>query len=280
MLLILKVSLAIFIAANLFEMGLRLNLQDAMKGLSNFRFVAYTMLWGFVLSPAIAYGITQIISLEYPYEMGLILLGLSPCAPFLPMLLREKGDVGYTAAFMLMASTGTVIFMPLIVPVMVKGLSVSVWEISKPMLTIILIPLVTGMLTLYYSKARAAIIQPTVKKVTILFAITTVGLSVVVFGDGLINMSGYSVVAALVTFFLIITTCTYWLGVGLNHDQKIVLSTGMTTRNLGAAVAPLFSVPDIDERTLILIVLAAPVMIISALVSVRIFERAKKVVGV
>jgi bile acid:Na+ symporter, BASS family len=275
MLQVLKVSLAIFIAANLFEMGLRLNLQDVMKGLNNFRFVAYTLLWGFVLSPAIAYGITLIIPLESPYIMGFILLGMSPCAPFLPMLLRDKGDVGYTAAFMLMASTGTVIFMPLIVPVMVNGLSVSVWEISKPMLTIILIPLVIGMLTLYYSKERAADIQPVVKKITILFAINTLGLSVVVFGEGLLNMSGY-VFAALVTFFLILTTCTYWLGVGLEHEQKIVLSTGMTTRNLGAAVAPLFSVPDIDERTLTLIVLAAPVMIISALVSVRIFERTKK----
>jgi bile acid:Na+ symporter, BASS family len=275
MLQVLKVSLAIFIAANLFEMGLRLNLQDVMKGLNNFRFVAYTLLWGFVLSPAIAYGITLIIPLESPYIMGFILLGMSPCAPFLPMLLRDKGDVGYTAAFMLMASTGTVIFMPLIVPVMVNGLSVSVWEISKPMLTIILIPLVIGMLTLYYSKERAAHIQPVLKKITILFAITTLGLSVVVFGEGLLSMSGY-VFAALVTFFLILTTCTYWLGVGLEHEQKIVLSTGMTTRNLGAAVAPLFSVPDIDERTLTLIVLAAPVMIISALVSVRIFERTRK----
>ncbi len=277
MLLVLKVSLAIFIAANLFDMGLRLNLQAALKGLNNFRFVAYTFLWGFVLSPAIAYGITLIIPLEFPYTMGLILLGMSPCAPFLPMLLRDKGDVGYTAAFMLMASTGTVIFMPLIVPVMVKGLSVSVWEISKPMLTIILIPLIIGMLTLYYSKARAAHIQPIVKKITILFAITTLGLSVFVFGEELLNISGY-VVAALVTFFLILTTCTYWFGVGLEHDQKIVLSTGMTTRNLGAAVAPLFSVPNIDERTLTLIVLAAPVMIISALVSLKIFERTRKTV--
>ncbi len=280
MLLVLKVSLAIFIAANLFEMGLRLNLHYAIKGLNNFRFVAYTFLWGFVLSPAIAYGITLIIPLEYPYAMGLILLGMSPCAPFLPMLLRDKGDVGYTAAFMLMASTGTVIFMPLVVPVMVKGLSVSVWDISKPMLTIIMIPLVSGMMTLYYSKSRAVFIQPMVKKLTIVFAITTVGLSAVVFGEGLLNITGYHVFGALVIFFLTLTTCAYWFGLGLEHDQKIVLSTGTTTRNLGAAVTPLFSVPDIDERTLIILVLAAPVMIVFALVSARIFERANKLAAV
>lgn len=274
--LLLKISLAIFIAGNLFEMGLRLNLHDALKGLSNYKFVVYTLLWGFVLSPALAYGITQIIPLEYPYAIGLILLGMSPCAPFLPMLLREKGDVGYTAAFMLLASTGTVIFMPLIVPVMIKGLSVSVWEISKPLLTIILIPLVIGMLTLYYSKAKAVILQPVVKKVTILFAALTLGLSAVVFAEGLTNISGGYVVAALVTFFFILTTCTYWFGIGLKHDQKIVLSTGMTTRNLGAAVAPLFSVSNIDERTLVMIVLAAPVMIITALVSSRLFSRSVK----
>jgi len=129
---------------------------------------------------------------------------------------------------------------------------------------------------LYYAKVKAVILQPMVKKVTITFAVTTLGLSAVVFGEGLTNISGGYVVAALVTFFFILTTCTYWFGIGLKHDQKIVLSTGMTTRNLGAAVAPLFSVSNIDERTLVMIVLAAPVMILSALVSARFFGSAKK----
>lgn len=272
MMLLLKLSLAIFIAGNLLEMGLRLNVKEAMNGLRNYRFVVYTFLWGFVLSPALAYGITRIIPLEYPYAMGLILLGMSPCAPFLPMFMNKAGgDVGYTAAFMLMAATGTVIFMPIAVPIMLEGLSVSAWTIAKPLLAIILLPLIMGMLILHFSEMRAARIQSVVKKVTIVFTVTTLVLSAVVYGKGLLDVGGSYAVVALIIFFGILGMFTYWLGFGLRHDQKIVLSLGMATRNLGAAVAPLVSVADPDERTIVIIVLSAPVMVIAALLATRFF---------
>lgn len=44
MLFLLKISMMIFIAGNLLEMGLKINLEDALKGLRNIRFVAYTLL--------------------------------------------------------------------------------------------------------------------------------------------------------------------------------------------------------------------------------------------
>lgn len=59
MLFLLKISMMIFIAGNLLEMGLKINLEDALKGLRNIRFVAYTLLWGFVLGPGLAYAITE-----------------------------------------------------------------------------------------------------------------------------------------------------------------------------------------------------------------------------
>ncbi|MCK7490681.1 MAG: hypothetical protein MZW92_02035 [Comamonadaceae bacterium] len=55
------------------------------------------------------------IPLEAPYAMGLILIGLAPCAPFLPMMVdRARGDMGYTASFMLLAAVGMVVTMPLL----------------------------------------------------------------------------------------------------------------------------------------------------------------------
>ena len=41
--------------------------------------------------------------------VGLLLLGMAPCAPFVPALAEKaKGGLGYIAAFMLLASVGTV----------------------------------------------------------------------------------------------------------------------------------------------------------------------------
>ncbi|HUT61884.1 MAG TPA: bile acid:sodium symporter, partial [Phycisphaerae bacterium] len=112
--LLFKISLALFMGASLLEMGLKLNLAEAFRGLRSSRFVAFSLVWSFVLCPALAYGITRVIPLEPPYAIGLILLGMAPCAPFVPRLVEKAGgDLGYTAAFMVLASVGTVFFMPL-----------------------------------------------------------------------------------------------------------------------------------------------------------------------
>jgi len=50
---LLKISLLLFMVGNLLDMGLRLNLQDALGGLRNGRFVVLSGLWGFVLCPAL-----------------------------------------------------------------------------------------------------------------------------------------------------------------------------------------------------------------------------------
>lgn len=275
-LLLLKISLVIFIAGNLFEMGLLMNPRAAINGLRNYRFVFYAVLWAFIAGPSIAVGITYLIPLDPPYVMGLILMGLSPCAPFLPMLVKKAhGDLGYTAAFMLIASIGTVFFMPFAVPLLVKGLTVSPWTIAKPLLITLLIPLISGMAILRHSQPLAQKIIPIVKKVILVFTISTLVFSVLVYGKGLFQIDAINVLAALIILFGTINFLSYFLASGLESNQKIVLSMGVTTRNLGASVAPLLSLPVVDEKTIVIIVLGAPVMIGAALLHARFMHPSK-----
>jgi BASS family bile acid:Na+ symporter len=267
-----KTSLAIFIAGNLLDMGLRLNHQQALRGFKDLRFVGHALFWGFVIGPALAYTITIILPLEYPFGIGLILLGMTPGVPFMPMVVhRVKGDLGYTAAFMLLASLVTIIYMPLVVPLLLKGLSVSAWTIAKPLLTVLFLPLLLGMLIHRFSVARAYKLGEIVKKVTLVFTFCACVLAVAVYGKGVqgINMSW--AIVSLIIFFFILTTFPYWFGFGLGYDQKIILSIGMSTRNLGASLAPLLSVPQIDERAIIMIGLGLPAMLLSAWISSKWF---------
>jgi BASS family bile acid:Na+ symporter len=271
---LLKISLVIFMAGNLLDMGLRLDPKDAVRGMRNVRFVAQTLVWGFVLGPALAYGITKLIPLDAPYAMGLILMGMTPCAPFLPMIVNKaKGDLGYTAAFMLLTAVGTVLFMPFAVPLMVKGLSVSAWTIANPLVVVILLPMAVGMLILRASRRTASGMQPFVKKATGLFTIATGILCVIVYGKGLLGTAGSFAVVSQLIFFAVVTTVPYWLGFGLQHEQKIVISAGMATRNLGAALAPLLALPEIDQRATIMVVLGLPLMVLFGMLAARWFGR-------
>jgi len=205
----LKVSLVLFMVGNLLHMGLRLKLQEAFAGLRNTRFVVQSIVWGFVLCPALAYLLAKIVPLDPAYGMGLILLGMAPCAPFLPpMVERARGDMGSAAAFMILASIVTVVYMPIAVPVMVTGLSTDAWTIAKPLL-----------------------------------------------------------------FFSVATAASYGLSFGLPRSQKSVLALGMSTRNLGAALAPLFAVQALDQRAIVMVALGVPMQRIFSLLAARWFRK-------
>jgi bile acid:Na+ symporter, BASS family len=252
----LKLSLVIFMVGNLLDMGLKINLGEALRDLKNIRFVVFSVLWGFVLLPGLAYAITKIIPMAHPYAMGLVLLGMTPCAPFLPpMVERAKGDMGYTAAFMLLASVVTVAYMPLAVPLLVKGLTASPWTIAKPLVLFLLIPFAVGLTVQRRSTSLAVRMEPLVKKATGIDTILMLLLCVVIYGKKFAALGGSHAIGAQLVFFALATVAPYLLSFGLPRAQRAVVSLGMATRNLGAAFAPLFAVKDVDQRAIVMVAL-------------------------
>ena len=271
--LLFKISLAIFMMGSLLEMGLRLSLPDALRGLRSVRFVAYTLVWSFAICPALAYAITLVVPLEPIYAIGLILLGMAPCAPFVPILVdKAEGDLGFTAAFMLLVSAGTVVCMPFMVPLLAKGLTISAWAIAKPLLLVVLLPMAVGVVIRRNWDALASKMLPFAKKVAGIAGIVWAVFCLIIYGKGMLGVAGSFAVASEFIFFGIICFGTYWLSFGLPHEQKVVVSIGVTTRNLGACLTPLLAAPDVDERATLMIVLALPIMVIVTLLGTKWFS--------
>jgi BASS family bile acid:Na+ symporter len=269
---LLKITVVIFMIGNLLDLGLRLNLKEALRGLRDVRFVTLSVLWAFVLCPALAYALTLVIPLTPPYAMGLILLGLAPCAPLLPMMTEKaRGDLNYAATFILLASAGTVIYMPIMVPVMVKGLTVSAWAVAKPMLVLVLIPLVIGIVIQVRSAATASLIQPFVQKVTGIDTLLMLILVVIIYGKGFLSAVGTYAILAQVIFFTVITAASYALGFGMPSRQKSVVSLGICTRNCGSALAPLFVGQGVDQSAIVMVSLGIPMMFGFAAIAARVF---------
>src|SRR5512144_3257798 len=90
------ITIVIFMVGNLLEVGLRLQVAEALAALRNVRFMVLTLLWCFVLGPALAVGLTKIIPLSEPYALGLVLLGVAPCSPAIPVMrTRSGGSLAY-----------------------------------------------------------------------------------------------------------------------------------------------------------------------------------------
>jgi BASS family bile acid:Na+ symporter len=205
--------------------------------------------------------------------MGLLLLGLAPCAPLLPgMVDKARGDVNYAASFMLLASAGTVLYMPLAVPLLVKGLTVSAWTVAKPMLFLVLIPLVVGIAIQLRRPSAASFLPPYVKKITGVDTLLMLLVVVVLYGRGFASAIGTWAILAQVLFFAITIVASYALAFGVPPGRKSVLTLGLSTRNNGAALAPLLVATGVAPEATVMVSLGIPMMVLSSVIAARVFS--------
>jgi bile acid:Na+ symporter, BASS family len=272
---ILKISLAIFMFGNMLDLGLRLDLRKALAGLRDVRFVILILVWGYIVCPGLGYLMAVTLPLSPGYAMALILVAIAPGNPFLAISVsKARGDVNYAATFMLLASAVTVVYMPFMVPVLVKGLNATPWMIAKPMLGFILLPMVVGVIFRLLWESGAAKVQPFVKKITGLDTLLMVTLLLVIYGKGLISSVGTFAFGSQIVLVAVIAVASYWLGFGMPKPQKQVLVLGLCARNVGAAMAPLFIAPNVNPETIMAVGALGTFLVIgSGLAVAKIFAK-------
>jgi BASS family bile acid:Na+ symporter len=201
--------------------------------------------------------------MDQSYADGLLLLAMAPCAPYLPMVVeKSRGDIGYAATLILLTAVGTVLFMPIAVPLVVKGLTSSAWTIAKPLLYFILIPLAVGMAVHMASKPVADRLSTYVKPTTSIATVVLVLVIFTMYGKDFISALGSYTILAQVLFLTITAIASWVLGFGLLANQKSVLVLGLVSRNIGPAAAPLLAVAQTDHRALISVLIGLPLTVL------------------
>jgi bile acid:Na+ symporter, BASS family len=264
----------VFTVGNLAAMGLDLNVRAALGALRSVRFVVLSVVFGWVIGPAFAVLLTRVVPLTEPYAQGLLLVSLAPCAPFYPLVVRRaKGDMAYAAAFVPLAALGTVVLMPLMLPMLIKGLTISTWAIAKPLLTLVLTPLVVGVAIRVYTAAVADRVLPAVKRIASIFTLLVLVLALVLYGRGMLEAVGSYAIGTQALFLLGITVGSYMAGAGLKlkQNQCSVLALGMGTRNIAAAVACVSAIPNPDPHFVVMVVLVIPLSVVIPFTAARYF---------
>jgi bile acid:Na+ symporter, BASS family len=174
---LLGATIAVFMAGSLLEMGLKLDLKQAGHAFRDVRFMVTALFWSFAIGPALAMLLAKGLPLAEPYALGLILLDLAPCAPFVPLLAEKGGaDLNYVAAYLLLASLGTLIILPIMIPILAPKLTAGSWTIARPLLSFIALPLAIGICVGLATSALADKSHPIVKKGTRLDIILMLGI--------------------------------------------------------------------------------------------------------
>ncbi len=239
----------VFTILNLLTMGLQVNIPQVVKKISNLKFLMLVLLWGWVAGPLLGILITKFIPMAEPFSQVILLASLAPCAPFLPpMVGKARGDVSFAGAFIPLAAVGTVIFMPIFAPLLIKGLAISTIALAKPLVITVLIPLLIGAgIKTYAEKVANTIFKP-VKLLANLSTALTIMFCFILYSEQMIDTAGSFALLSMTIFMLVMALVTYKFGFGLKQNERSVMSLGMGTRNIAAVFAGVLAIPNGDPR--------------------------------
>jgi predicted Na+-dependent transporter len=150
---IMNLSTLVFVVTGMLAMGLSLTIAQIVAPLRNARLVILALLANFVLVPLLAYLIGLIIPLGDGLRVGLILVSTAAGAPFLPKLAQAaRGNIALSVGLMVLLMVTTVLYMPIMLPLLIRGVTVEPWDIARSLIVLMLIPLGAGL----FIKARYA----------------------------------------------------------------------------------------------------------------------------
>jgi BASS family bile acid:Na+ symporter len=268
----LRACVVLFMVAGLAGAGLGVEPGAALARLADRRFVVLTLGCGWLLCPAAALLLLALIPLDRPYATALLLLALAPCAPFAPAKVRAAhGDPAAMAAFVVLTAAGTVLIMPVAVPLILAS-AVDPWDIARPLVFFVLLPLLAGLaLRASHPRAADAAHRPVAAAARAATAALVV-LVAVLHGRGILDAVGSHAIAVQALFVAAVTVGADWIGAGLPHGQRTVLTIGLSTRNLGAALAPLAAL-DADPRAIVMIAIAVPLTMLASAAAAHVLAR-------
>jgi BASS family bile acid:Na+ symporter len=237
LLLVTQVGMFLFIVAGMAAMGLSLTVPRIVEPLRDLRMVALLLGANFVAVPAVAVVATRVLPMDEAAATATVLVACCAGAPFLPKLAGlAKGDPALSVGSMVLLMVVTVVYAPVVVPIVVEGATVEAWDIASSLIVLMLIPLGLGL----FAKARYEDFADSV--VTQTGQISSLGLMIGIVAALLVSWQdvlgaigswiflGVAIVLVAGLVFGFIT------GVGRSRSDMIVLSLATAQRNIAAAL--------------------------------------------
>ena len=132
-----------FVLSSMLAMGLGLRVIDIVAPLRNWRLVILALLANFVVMPFAALALARTLRLEESMAIGLLLLGMAAGAHYpLPKLAQiSKGNLAFAVGLMVLLMVITVGYVPIVLPLLLPGVSVNPAQIARSLVLLMLLPL-------------------------------------------------------------------------------------------------------------------------------------------
>ncbi|MBC5794604.1 sodium:proton symporter [Sphaerospermopsis sp. LEGE 00249] len=259
-----KIAFLAFVVATMFGTGLKLTVQQIWQPLLNIRLVVLSLLTNFVLVPVFVYLLLLVIPVNEPVKDGLIIMALASGPPALPKLAQiVKGNLAFSTGLMMMLMLGTVFYMPIVLPLVLQGVQVNSWDIAKPLILMMIIPLGIGLLIKSKSENISLSLQAITAKLSSFGLLLGLGVRLIVHFGEIIVLLTNGVIFVCAIFIVFSFTVGYLLG-GPGIDTQRVLGVGTAQRNFAAAL--LIGTSNFDDPNVISVIMVTSLLMMVSVV--------------
>ncbi len=256
-----SVAMLIFVLSSMLAMGLGLTVSQIITPLRNARLVGLSLLANFVVMPLAAVALAALLRLDQPLGVGLLLLGTAAGAPFLPKLAQiARGNLAFAVGLMVLLMVVTVGYLPLVLPVLLPGVSVNPAKIARSLFLLMLLPLAGALAVKARFAVAAARTKPVLDRVSNLSLILLVVLITSANINNVLAVFGtHGILAGLL--FIAVGFGIGWLLGGPGLDTRRVLALGTAQRNIAAALV-VGSQSFSDPKVVVMVVVVAIVSLL------------------
>src|SRR5262249_18208925 len=255
------VAMLSFVVSSMLAMGAGLMLTQIIEPLRNVRLVVLAMLANFVLMPLSAFALANVLGLDEPLGVGLLVLGCAAGAPFLPKLAElAKGNLPFAVGASVLLMAITVGYLATVLPLLLPGVTVDPWKIARSLVLLMLLPLATGLVLKARYEDLAARVKPVLDWISNVSLILLVLLITAANVDKVLQVFGTrGILAGLL--FIAIGFGIGWLLGGPGTDTRRVMALGTAQRNIAAGLV-VGSQSFSDPKVVVMVIVVAIVGLI------------------
>ena len=225
----------------------------------------------FVVLPGVALALCWGLQLAPPMQAALLLVATAPGSPVL-LRLKEfaRGDQARAVGLLVLLMSFTMVYQPLVLPMLLPGLSVSPMPIARTLVLTVLLPLVLGLLLKTRWPALAGRLRPALARLgNISAALSCFILLPLVYLDALkdVALNGGGLLVLLL-YLPLAVGAGWWLG-GPDAEQRRLLALCCGQGSMGAAfviAAHNFNNPHVIAMLLLILWASLALLIPLALV--------------
>ena len=269
---VVQITVPIFVISTMLNVGLTQKPSQIFEHIRELTFVLKMLLANFILVPLVTILVLRLMTFDPALKAGLLIFGLCAGAPFLIKLTQTaQHEMALGAATMMLLMVVTVLYVPVVLPLILTGVSVDAWAIARSLLLQLLLPIGIGMVVAEFLPNFTKAVRSWVGKLGNVALYVVLVATLIGYFPRIIEIVGTGAIFVGLVIVLAAFAIGYLLNKGRDHHEDVG-ALGTAQRNTAAGLVIAAQNFD-DPNVLVMLTLANTLGIVMLLFLARFLSR-------